>query len=304
MTYPGGVWPVMLTPYTKENQVDANALEALVNWYIGKGVSGLFSSCQSSENHMLTLQERVLHTKTTVKAAAGRVPVVASGHVADDLQEQLRELSSMAEAGADAVILVTNHLAKPDESDAVWIKNLEWLMNRLDPSIHFGLYECPHPYKRLMSEETLRFCAQTGRFYFLKDTCCDAELIAKRVQWVQGTNLRLYNANATTVLDTLLSGAAGFSGIMANFHPELYVWLTANPHHPNARAVQDICSICSLIEGQWYPVNAKYHLREIQGLPMEILSRVRDWQGFTPTMRAEVHNLHRVAQDAYERLCR
>ena len=304
MTYPGGVWPVMLTPYTQENTVDTNALEALVNWYIDKGVSGLFSSCQSSENHMLTLEERALHTKTTVKAAAGRVPVVASGHVADDLQEQVRELSTMAETGADAVIIVTNHLAKPDEPDGVWIKNLEWLMNHLDPYINFGLYECPHPYKRLMSKETLQFCANTGRFYFLKDTCCDAKQMAERIEWVQGTNLRLYNANASTVLETQRAGAAGFSGIMANFHPELYVWLTANPYHENAQAVQDICSVCSLIEGQWYPCNAKYHLREIEGLPMEILSRVRDQNGLSDTFKSEVQMMHRVAQDAYARLCR
>ena len=304
MTYPGGVWPVMLTPYTQENTVDTNALEALVNWYIGKGVSGLFSSCQSSENHMLSLEERALHTKTTVKAAAGRVPTVASGHVSDDLQEQVRELSTMAETGADAVIIVTNHLAKPDEPDSVWIKNLEWLMNHLDPSINFGLYECPHPYKRLMSKETLQFCAQTGRFYFLKDTCCDAKQMAERIEWVRGTNLRLYNANASTVLETQRAGAAGFSGIMANFHPELYVWLCDNIHHPNAEKVQQVLSIASLIERQLYPVNSKFHLKEIEKLPITTFSRVQDDSLLCETFKTEVYNMDALCNDAYERYCK
>ena len=47
--FPGGVWPVMLTPFTEENQVDYPALKELVEWYIENGVDGLFAVCQSSE---------------------------------------------------------------------------------------------------------------------------------------------------------------------------------------------------------------------------------------------------------------
>ena len=47
--FPGGAWPVMLTPFTRENEVDYEALGALIEWYIREGVSGLFAVCQSSE---------------------------------------------------------------------------------------------------------------------------------------------------------------------------------------------------------------------------------------------------------------
>ncbi len=57
--FPGGVWPVMLTPFTEENQVDYPALKELVEWYIENGVDGLFAVCQSSEMFKLTLEERV-----------------------------------------------------------------------------------------------------------------------------------------------------------------------------------------------------------------------------------------------------
>ena len=57
--FPGGVWPVMLTPFTEENQVDYAALKELVEWYIKNGVDGLFAVCQSSEMFKLTLKERV-----------------------------------------------------------------------------------------------------------------------------------------------------------------------------------------------------------------------------------------------------
>ena len=43
-----GVWPVMLTPFTDTGRVDYKALEALIQWYEERGVSGLFAVCQSS----------------------------------------------------------------------------------------------------------------------------------------------------------------------------------------------------------------------------------------------------------------
>ena len=51
-----GVWPVMLTPFTGENEVDYESLGRLVDWYIEAGVAGLFADCQSSEMFYLSLK--------------------------------------------------------------------------------------------------------------------------------------------------------------------------------------------------------------------------------------------------------
>ena len=82
--FPGGSWPVMLTPYTDKNEIDYDALKELVDWYIENGVSGMFAVCQSSEMFCLSLEERVKYATKTVEYAAGRVPVIASGHVSDN----------------------------------------------------------------------------------------------------------------------------------------------------------------------------------------------------------------------------
>ena len=302
--YPGGVWPVMLTPFTENNQIDEEGLHRLVNWYIDSGVSGLFAACQSSEIMKLSLEERVKIVKITQEAAAGRVPIVASGHISDEMEDQVCELSAIAETGVDAVITITNHLAREDEDDDVWMRNMETLVSRLDPAINLGMYECPAPYKRLMSIRNLKLCADTGRFYFMKDTCCDADMVIERVKAIEGTNLKLYNANATCLLETMRAGAAGFSGVMANIHPELYVWLTANIHHPNADMVQAALSLGSLIERQLYPTNAKYHLKEIEKLGTTTRSRVQDDSLMNPTFKLEVKYMDMVMNDIYERYCK
>ena len=50
-------------------------------------------------------------------------------------------------------------------------------------------------------------------------------MIKAKLDAVKGTNLRIFNANSATLLESLRLGCAGFSGVMANFHPELYAEL-------------------------------------------------------------------------------
>lgn len=292
--FPGGEWPVMLTPFTEDKEVDYEALGKLVDWYIEKGVSGLFAVCQSSEMFYLSLEERVEIAKYTVKMAKGRVPVIASGHVSDAFEDQVTEINEMAKSGVDAVILITNRLAKEDESDAVWLENLKRLLEKIHKTIPLGFYECPYPYKRLISLDNIKSCVETNRFYFLKDTCCDIDQINDKLEAIEGTKLKLYNANTTTLLASLRAGAAGHSGVMANFHPQLYAWLCDHYEEERAESLQDFLSIASLIERQCYPINAKYHLKTIEGLPMTTISRVKDNTEMTKTFEEEVRMLNRL----------
>ena len=300
--FPNGVWPVMLTPFTSEREVDYDALEKLVNWYIDNGVNGLFAVCQSSEMFYLTLEERLNIAKCVLKVAAGRVPVIASGHVSDSIADQIAEVNAMAETGVDAVILITNRLAKEDESDEVWRANCQTLLAGIKSDIPLGFYECPYPYKRLITVENIDWCAKTGRFYFLKDTCCDLEQIKAKLEIIKGTNLKLYNANTTTLLDSLQEGAAGFSGVMANFHPRLYSWLCEHKEDEKAEELASFLSVASLIERQYYPVNAKYHLQKMEGLPIGLTCRVKEADGMTETFKSEVHMLEQLSRLQEEKL--
>jgi Dihydrodipicolinate synthase/N-acetylneuraminate lyase len=302
--FPEGVWPVMLTPFKIDGQVDYKALEELVEWYIKGKVSGLFAVCQSSEMFYLSLEERIKITETIVKVAAGRVPVIASGHISDSFEGQVEELNAMSKTGAEAIILITNRLAKEDEDDTVWLNNCKKLVEKIDSDIPLGFYECPYPYKRLLSEENLKWCASVERFFFIKDTCCDIEMIKKRLEIIKGSNLKLYNANTTTLLESLKSGAAGYSGVMANFHPNLYVELCENFKNKEAEAISDALTIASLIERQWYPVNAKYHLSDIEGLSMTTACRVKDAKYLTDTFEQEVHDLDRMLRLGFKKYYR
>lgn len=291
--FPGGVWPVMLTPYTKENKVDYNALESLIEWYIANGASGLFAVCQSSEMFFLSLEERVEVARFVKEKANGRVPVIASGHVSDTFKNQVNELKMIAQTGVDAVILITNRLAEKEESDEKLFANLQKILMAIPESIKLGFYECPYPYKRVLSKEVTKWCAETGRFYFLKDTSCDIDNIADKLSVCNGTNLKLYNANTATLLESLQLGAAGYSGVMANMQCKLYDKLTADYNKEDLSELSDILTLCALIEYQCYPINAKYYLKK-EGLPFEIVSRSKSNTLLTETFKKEMEVLKRI----------
>jgi len=105
-----GIIPVMLTPFTDQGEIDYAGLERLIEWYLDKGVNGLFAIAQSSEMQFLTMAERAALGHFVVTRVAGRVPVVVSGHISDDPFSQIEELTAAAKTGADGVVLVTNHL--------------------------------------------------------------------------------------------------------------------------------------------------------------------------------------------------
>ena len=287
-SFNGGAWPVMLTPFTKDNKVDYDGLVKLTNWYIDNGCSGLFSDCQSSEMFFLSKEERVNIAKTVIETANKRVPVIVSGHISDSREDQVDELQAIAALKPDALIFITNRFAKENEAPSVWLDNLKYVVSKLPEELPLGLYECPYPYKRLISEDELKWCAESGRFYFVKDTCCDLALIKKRLDIIKGSNLKLYNANTTTLLDSLKAGAAGFCGVMASFQMKLYAWLCDHISDPRAQDLQNLLTVTSLIERQYYPVNAKYYLGKYENLGITTVSRTKDDKGLTETFKDEV----------------
>ncbi len=308
-----GVYPTMITPYNKNGSIDFGAVDALVEWYYHKGCDGIFTACQSSEIFFLSLNERVslarnVKEKADALAAVGgsrkAMTVVASGHISESFDDQVKELTLIAETGVDAVILISNRFDIDNTGDAKWVSDLNALIEQLPKDTALGVYECPYPYKRLLTPAMLNACIKTGRFTFIKDTCCDAGTIAARIRQLDGTGVNLFNANSLTLLDSLRNGAAGFSGIMGNFHPQLYSWLCRyyKTQSEPAEKVQAFLSLASLTETMAYPCTAKYHLSEIEGVKMEFMSRARDVNQLTDYQKSCVRQMDLLARMIYTQL--
>jgi len=264
------IFPTMITPYKADGSIDYETAERYVDWYFENGMTGIFAVCQSSEIFFLSLEEKAelnrrvyARAKALEKQSGRRFTVVSSGHTSDAFEDQVKELNAVCESGTDALILITNRLDINNEGDDVFIANGKKLLAALPNDVKLGLYECPHPYKRLVMPKILDWCMETGRFTYMKDTCCDAAVIAQRCKQLEGSGFRLLNANCQTLLETMRNGCDGYCGIMCNFHPKLYAWLGENfeKDPETAELVQAVIGTFGFTEvGLPYPLTAKYHM--------------------------------------------
>lgn len=254
-----GIIPVMLTPFTEAGDIDPAGLARLTEWYIANGADALFAVCQSSEMQFLSLDERVALARSVIATVNGRVPVVVSGHISDDLDAQVEELTAMAATGCDALVLVTNHLDPMNEGEAVFRRTLDHLLARLPADLPLGLYECPAPYRRLLSDSEFRYCLEVGRFTLLKDVSCDLATVTRRVAMAQGSGLAVINANAAIARDAMRAGSPGFTGVFTNIHPDLYRWmrLEGADHPALCDELATFLVLAAVTEGLGYPALAK-----------------------------------------------
>ncbi|NIZ01537.1 dihydrodipicolinate synthase family protein [Thalassospira lucentensis] len=259
-----GIIPVMLTPFDTNGNIDWEDYEKLIEWYLANGAESLFAVCQSSEMQFLSLQERVDLAKFTAEKVAGRVPVVASGHVSDALDDQKAELGALVDTGVDGIVLVSNRLAKADEGSDVLRANLDAILDHLPADMQLGMYECPAPYRRLLTDDEISYCAQTGRFSLLKDVSCDLETVKRRIELTKGTPFGINNANAAIAWKALQAGSTGFCGVFNNIHPDLYRWIKdhGKDNMELAEELAVFLVLSAATEPMGYPKLAKqYHQR-------------------------------------------
>ena len=285
---PPGLFPVMITPFREsDGGVDFEGLTALTNWYIASGAAGLFAVAQSSEMHAMTPDERLACARCVLAAARGRVPVVASGSFpalgagGAGVGAMAASVNAMWGTGVAAVVMLACHMAREDEGDEAFRANVAQLLART-PGVTLGQYECPKPYHRVCSADTLAWLAQTGRFSFHKDTSRFYPLISAKLAALQAAGLprenpfRFYNGNATTLLHSLREGGAGGGVVCANFYPHIIAWLCAHYEKAPRALVARVHAFVAVADAACkvhYPSSAKTYLREQLGAPVSNASR-------------------------------
>ncbi len=294
---PSGTWPVMVTPFREDRSIDWRGVDALTDWYLRSGAVGLFAVAQTSEMYALSDEERIALARRVVTRVGGQVPVVASGTFGGSIEAQIRSVVAMADTGVDAVVAITSQVARMGESDQVLADRLVQLLDGAR-GVALGLYECPLPYKRLLSEELIETVAKTSGFVFLKDTSESPTAIAKKIPLVTGSPLKLFNAEMSSLLESVRAGAHGFCGNAGNYYPELVQWLcTEGPAGgETAERVQQLMTVVdAVVSSPLYPASAKQFLASARGLDVLPVCRVTN-------ARLGEHDLRQLVQlDAFVR---
>jgi 4-hydroxy-tetrahydrodipicolinate synthase len=288
-----GYIPVMLTPFKDNGAIDYESLTQLTEFYLEAGVSGLFANCLSSEMYELNDYEKLNVIKHVVNLVKGLVPVVACGSFGDTTSKQAAFIKQVNDTGVDAVILITSVIAGKREPDVALTQRILQLME-LTGEIKLGLYECPVPYKRILSSSQLGQLVATGRITYLKDTCLDIQQVKAKLAAVNDHSFGLYDAYMVHAVESLKAGAAGVSCIQGNFFPELIVWLCA--HYNDAAYSEEVHTVQQFLTERMdlmhdvYPIIAKYYLQK-RGLSTTTFTR-RKVGAFTNEVKNRIDKLY------------
>lgn len=270
-----GFVPVMLLPFKDSGEIDYPGLRRLTEFYLEAGAKGLFANCLSSEMFALSPQERLAATRYIVETVDGRVPVIASGTFEGSVDRQADFVKAMYDTGVQAVIIITSMMAAADEPDTIFSERVFTLLNQTE-NIPLGFYECPMPYKRIISPALLKQFVSTGRIIYHKDTCLDIDLVRAKIAVGHGYAFGLYDAYMAHAVASLTAGAAGLSCIQGNYFPELIVWLCDYYNVPAYQAevqrLQHFLIEKMDIMHSAYPASAKYYLQK-RGLAISTITR-------------------------------
>jgi 4-hydroxy-tetrahydrodipicolinate synthase len=108
-----GSYPPLVTPF-RDGAVDRETFARLVDHQIANGSHGVVVCGTTGEPTALTGAERTELVRTAVRAARGRVPVVAATG-SQSHAETVELTAAAARAGADALLVVTPYFIRPPQ---------------------------------------------------------------------------------------------------------------------------------------------------------------------------------------------
>jgi 4-hydroxy-tetrahydrodipicolinate synthase len=295
--------PVMITPFNLKAKVDFDVVSKLIDFYLAAGVKGFFANCLSSEMYSISEDERLELTTHIVRYVNGRAPVVATGSFGLTIEDKAEFTKKIYDTGINAVILITGHYANVDDGDDVLLRNFE-KMFRLTGTIPLGLYECPAPYKRIITAEIFKTLVATERLVYHKDTSIDLDKVKAKLEIAKNSPLEFYDAHTPNAMYSLQMGAKGMSSISGNFYPEILVWMCNNATNPEKQEQvkwlqSELTRVDPLIH-QAYPMSAKYFLQK-RGLPVRTISRAHALE-LTPQQKQSLDELYKTFLQWCEKL--
>lgn len=108
-----GVLTAMVTPFDREGAVDLSACRALAAHLLETGSDGLVLAGTTGESPTLDDAEKLALVRE-VREEVGEAPTVIAGSGSNDTRHSIELTEAMAEAGADAVLVVTPYYNKPN----------------------------------------------------------------------------------------------------------------------------------------------------------------------------------------------
>jgi 4-hydroxy-tetrahydrodipicolinate synthase len=209
-----GSIPALVTPF-KTGALDLDTLKSLVEWHIDQGSTGLVPVGTTGESPTLSHEEHETVVEEVVRAAAGRVPVIA-GAGSNNTVEGIRLIRHAERVGADAALVVTPYYNKPTQAGLI----AHYTALHDCCQLPIIIYNIPGRSVVDMSPETMGALAQLPRIIGVKDATGKIERVSQQ-RLTCGADFIQLSGEDATALGFNAHGGTGCISVTANVAPKL-----------------------------------------------------------------------------------
>jgi len=209
-----GVYPAMCTPFDDDGSIDFETLREDAQRLERAGVDGLVPCGSTGESATLTHDEHIEVVEAVIEAVDD-VPVIA-GSGSNNTREALSLSRRAADAGADALLLISPYYNKPEQRGIV--EHFERIADEVDlPQI---VYNVPSRTGRNIEPATVAELAENPNIQGYKAASGDMGQISEIVERTRDTDLDVLSGDDGMTLPMLSVGATGAISVAANVEPE------------------------------------------------------------------------------------
>jgi 4-hydroxy-tetrahydrodipicolinate synthase len=222
-----GTFTALVTPF-RNDEVDVEALEGMVEFQIQHGVSGLVPCGTTGETPAMSEAEDRVVVETVVRVAAGRVPVVAgTGSNSTDMAIKYTRMAQ--DVGADGSLQVAPYYNKPTQEGLY--RHFATIAESTD--LPLILYNIPGRTSVTISAETMARLAEIPNIVGVKDSTLSMNMISDVIS-LCGDEFDVLSGDDPMTLPLISLGGVGVISVASNVAPG---------------AVSDM--VTALLEGDW-----------------------------------------------------
>jgi 4-hydroxy-tetrahydrodipicolinate synthase len=222
-----GTFTALVTPF-RNGELDVEALEGMVEFQIGHGVSGLVPCGTTGETPAMSEAEDRVVVETVVRVANGRVPIIAgTGSNSTDMAIKYTKMAE--EVGADGSLQVAPYYNKPTQEGLY--RHFAAIAESTD--LPLVLYNIPGRTGVTISAETMARLAEIPNVVGVKDSTLSMNMIADVIS-LCGEDFDVLSGDDPMTLPLVALGGRGVISVASNVAPG---------------AVSDM--VRALLEGDW-----------------------------------------------------
>jgi len=224
----------LITPFDENNRIDEEGINKLVEFHIKNGTDGIVPCGTTGESPTLSHEEHKRVIEITMKAVAGRVPVIA-GTGSNSTEEAIDLTCSAKEMGVQGVLLVMPYYNKPTQKGLYM--HFKTIVEKADiPAI---VYNVPSRSGVNLLPSTLAELAELENIVAVKEASGNLEQMAEII-YLCGDKITLLSGDDKILLPVLSIGGKGVISVVANIIPDKVSRMIKEFQEGNYQEAQEI----------------------------------------------------------------